>query len=187
MKIGIISIGYDEFDFDKFYKNLDNFFLPTHNKTFYFFTNKTEYIYKSNVNVYFSKNHLGIYSNIQDVIEDARKDKIQLLFFCNLDRRFTLTTGTLLIPDDAEQYSSLNKDNDIIYYNFPALLEHIKGNEHKMIYGSYLENFIYLIKYLVEREFEDKNTEIKEKEIKDTEEIKEECEKELDLIINNIK
>ena len=155
MKIGIISMAYDDFDFDALYKNVENYFLPNHSKSFYFFTNKTEYIYKDNVNVYYSNRHLGLYTNIKELIPHIIKDNIQLLFFIGFNNKFNITSGSSLIPEDNTQYSSLNKNNETMFYNLEALLEHIHKNQDNMVYGSYQENFINLIEYLSEKEEEE--------------------------------
>lgn len=150
MKIGIISLAYDDFDFDYFYKNIENFFLPNHSKIFYFFTNKTEYIYNENVNIYYSQKDKGLYTNICDLIQDVQKDDVQLLYFCNLRIKFDIENGSHMMPEDNSQFVSLNENNEPMFYNFSALIEHIKDNEDKMVYGSYTDNFVGLIKYFDE-------------------------------------
>ena len=147
MKIGIISVAYDDFDFNKFYQNIDNYFLPNHIKTFYFFTNKTQYIYKNNVNVYYSNKQLGLFSNIIDIVKHVHKDEMELLFFCGFTNTYNIKMGTDMIPLDNDQYTSLNSQNEPTYFNFEALLDHIQNKEDNMIFGSYINNFIHLINF----------------------------------------
>lgn len=147
MKIGIISVAYDDFDFEAFYKNIENYFLPNHKKIYYFFTNKTEQIYKKNVNIYYSRKDLSLYQNINDVINDIIKDGMNLIFYSNLKIKLGIKNGYHMMPQDNSQFVSLNENNEPMFYNLPALIDHIKGQEDKMIYGSYLDNFIQLIKY----------------------------------------
>ena len=148
MRIGIICVGYDDFNFDAFHDNMENYFLPSHLKHYYLFTNKTENIYKDNVSVYFSLKELGLYANFRDVISDARKDRAELLFFVGLNIRVNLQNGTQFIPNENELYASLDEEDGEVYlFNFKALIEHIKGKEGKSIYGSYLANFVKLINH----------------------------------------
>ena len=153
MKIGIISIAYDNFDFDNFYKNMENDFLSNHNKTYYFFTNRTEYIYKNNVNVYYSNKNIGLYTNIKELIQHVTKDNMQLLFFVGINNKIKYKSIELM-PEDNTQYSSLTSTNEPQFYNLEALVEHIKDKEDSMIYGSYLDQFINLIYYYSEKEEE---------------------------------
>lgn len=152
MKIGIITLIYDDFDFDKFYENVEKFFLPIHQKIFYIFTNKTEYIYKKDVQIYYSRKDLGLYTNISEIINDLEKDNVQMLFYCSLNIKFTLETGSKMMPNDDLLFSSINKEGNVMFYNLPAILNHIEGKEDKMVYGSYVENFVDLIKYYKEIE-----------------------------------
>ena len=152
MKIGIITLAYDDFDFDKFYENIEKYFLPIHRKIFYFFTNKTEFIYNKNVQVYYARKDLGLYTNISELLDDVHKDGIQGLFYCGLNTKFNVNNGSKMLPNDDLLFSSLNEENETMYYNLSAILDHIEGKEKKMVYGSYLENFIDLIKYYYEIE-----------------------------------
>ena len=148
MKIGIISIGYgDDFDFEEFYQNIEKYFLANHTKTFYFFTNKTEHIYKKNVNIYYANKNKGLFSNLVDLISDVNKDNIELLYFCGLTNKFNIKSGSQMLPNDNNQYVSINDQDQVNYYNFEGLLEHIQYNEDEMVYGSYVENFIKLVKH----------------------------------------
>lgn len=147
MKIGIISIAYDNFDFDNFYKNIEHYFLPNHQKFFYFFTNKTEYIYEKNVYVYYSKQNLNLFENIYEVISDIRNDKMQLMFFCPLDLKLkSYLLRSDIIPEDDFLFTSID-NNEPMFYNLTALLDYIQDKEDKIIYGSYTENFIDIINY----------------------------------------
>lgn len=172
MRIGIISIAYDTFDFDKLYENVEDYFLPNHTKTFYFFTNKTEYIYKKNVNVYYSDKKSGLYTNIKELIKDVMKDDMQLLFFIGINNKFNIATGSHMMPDDDTQYTSL-KDDEPMFFNLEALVDHIENNQDKMVYGSYLQNFLNLICYLSEIEEDVKI--IKEEEEKELIRLEEEA------------
>ena len=148
MRIGIICVGYDDFDFEAFYDNMESNFLPSHLKHYYLFTNKTERIYKNNISVYYSLKELGLYANFRDVMNDVLHDNMELLFFSGLNIRVNLQNGTQFIPNENELYTSLDeKDAEVYLFNFKALVDHIKGREGKCIYGSYLPNFFKLIKY----------------------------------------
>lgn len=151
MKIGIISLAYDNFEYDNFYKNIENYFLPNHKKVFYFFTNKTEYIYNENVQIYYSQKDKGLFTNISELIKDIQKDDINLIFFSGLNIKFNIESGSQMMPEDNSQFVSLNENNEPMFYNFTALLDHIKDNEDEMIYGSYVDNFIGLIKHYTEQ------------------------------------
>jgi hypothetical protein len=151
MKIGIITLAYDEFDFESFYQHIEKYFLPTHTKTFYFFTNKTEYIFNKNVQVYFAKKNVNVFTNISDLIEDVKNDEIQVLFYCGIKIKFTdIDLGSQMLPNDDYLFISLNQENVPTLYNFSALIEHIEGHESETIYGAYTNTFIDLIKYYIE-------------------------------------
>ena len=152
MKIGIITLAYDDFDFDKFYENIEKFFLPIHKKIFYIFTNKTEYIYKDRVHIYYARKDLGLYTNISEILNDLEQDGVQLLYYCGLNVKFNLETGSKMMPNDDLLFSSIDKNEKVMFYNLPAILNHIEGKENKMVYGSYVENFVDLIKYYKEIE-----------------------------------
>ena len=157
MKVGIITLAYDSFDFEKFYKNIEKNFLPNHTKIFYFFTNKTETIFPKNVQVYFSKKEKGLYSNISDVIDDLKPDKVQLLFYCGLNIKLDIETGSQLTPSDDFLFTSLDENNKPMFYNLTALLDHIEGKETTMIYGSYVDSFVDLINYYQDIELKDQD------------------------------
>lgn len=152
MKIGIITLAYDDFDFEKFYENIEKYFLPTHQKTFYFFTNKTEMIFPNNVQVYYANKNFGPFTNISELIKDVEKDGMQLLYYCGLNIKFDIETGSKMIPNDDYLFSSFDSNKVPMLYNLTALIGNIENKELKSVYGSYTQNFIDLIRYYEELE-----------------------------------
>ena len=154
MKIGIITLVYNDFDYNEFHKNFEKYFLPSHTKIFYLFTNKSEYIYPKNVHVYYSNKNIGMFTNISDILNDIHKDKVNLLFYSGLNVRFNIDTGSQMIPNDDSLFSSINENNEPMFYNLTALLDHIQDNENKKIYGSYIDNFTDIINFYKDMENE---------------------------------
>lgn len=148
MKVGIIVIAYDDCNFDELYKNIDKFFLSSHQKYFYLLTNKTENIYEKNVYVYYSLKSRNAFDNIVEIIDDFKKDKMELLYLCGLDIKLNFENGSqTMIPEDEMFFACLNEENKPMLYNLPALLDYIEGKETEKLYGSYTDNIIDLIKY----------------------------------------
>lgn len=146
MKIAIFTMSLGKYDifFEDFYESINKFFLPSHEKTFYVFSDK-ELPKKENLRLYHQEKMGWPYDTMMrfHLINKIKDDLLQndFLFFFNINMKALREIGDEVLPDEKNDF--LMGCMHPIHYNWPLDRFPYERNPNSTCYIPYGKGKMY--------------------------------------------